>query len=122
MPFPIRVGIADDDPIIGITLRAALKKVTTVQVVAVVEDGAAAVQLAQSGAIDLLVLDMEMPAMTGPQALARIRAASPSVRVVILSSLPASMKAAEMEAAGACAYLEKPCNVPRLVQIIEAVW
>lgn len=119
MAFPIRVGIADDDPVVRATLHHALGKSTDVQVVGVVEDGAAAVLLAQTGEVDVLVLDLDMPKMSGREALRWIRALAPSVRVLIHSSAPASAAAPEMLDAGATAYLQKPCERDRLLQAVR---
>ena len=119
MPEVIRVGIADDDEVIRHVLKHGLGKSDDIHVVAAVEDGKAAVALAQTGQIDVLVLDVKMPVMNGSEALRLIRVLAPDVRVLMHSSEPASMCAAEMLHAGAAAYLQKPCDLRRMIAFIR---
>ena len=60
-PTCIRVGIADDDEFVRILLTGALGKSAQVRVVAAIENGEEAVELASSGQIDVLLLDVESP-------------------------------------------------------------
>jgi DNA-binding NarL/FixJ family response regulator len=119
MQAPIRVGIADDDPFMRVFLSRSLGRSPELRVVASADDGVEAVELACGGGIDVLVLDLEMPRMSGAEALRKIRALAPHVQVVVYSSLPASGHAAEMIRAGATAYLEKPSSPERMVQAIR---
>jgi len=84
-----------------------------------VDDGEPAVALAQSGAIDVLLLDLEMPTMNGVEALHRIRLLAPTVNVIVHSSRPAENNAAAMREAGAAAYLQKPCSFELMLQAIR---
>lgn len=119
MPHRIRVGITDDDDAVRLTLNRALSRAADVELVAAVGDGEPAVSLAQSGSIDVLILDLEMPNVSGLEALARIRQVAPAVAVIIHSSRPASKAAAAMLEAGASAYVEKPCSFELLVQAVR---
>jgi DNA-binding NarL/FixJ family response regulator len=115
----LRVAIADDDEIVRMTLSHLLGRSAGIRLVAAVDDGAAAVTLAQTGDVDVLILDLEMPGMHGWDALRMIRAVAPSVKVVIHSSRPASQYENQMLREGASAYLEKPCNLPGLLIAIR---
>jgi DNA-binding NarL/FixJ family response regulator len=115
----IQVGIADDDEFIREMLRRLVGRAQDMQVVATVEDGAEAVALADTGAIQVLILDLEMPKMGGLEALRRIRTVAPGVRVIIHSSHSADKAAAAMLDAGASAYLQKPCSFDLLVQSVR---
>lgn len=119
MERSIRVGVADDDELLRIIISRFLGSVSDLIVVAVVGDGEAAVQLAASGAIDVLILDVEMPGMDGRDALRNIRRLTPDVRVVMYSSLPASKHAATFLQAGAAAYLQKACDLYEIVEVIR---
>jgi DNA-binding NarL/FixJ family response regulator len=119
MSARIKVGIADDDEMVCLTLRRLLGRSADIQVVATVDDGGAAVFLAQTGAIDVLIMDWEMPTMNGPEALEQIRLLAPAVKVIIHSNRPASKHAEAMLEAGASAYLEKPCTFELLVQAVR---
>lgn len=97
---PIRVGIADDDEVVRQVLIRVFDKAADLCVVAAVENGKQAVQLAASGQIDVLVLDVEMPVMTGAQALPIIRCVAPDVSVVMHSSRCSQEMSGEYLAAG----------------------
>jgi two-component system, NarL family, invasion response regulator UvrY len=116
----IRVGIADDDEVIRLTLARVLATVPELKVVASVDRAAPAVALAQSGGVDVLVLDLEMPGMGGFEALRLIRALAPNVRVIMHSSRRASEVEAQMLEGGATAYLQKPCDVQQMANAIRA--
>lgn len=117
----IRVGIADDDEIIRATLGLFLSRAQDVELVAAVNDGAEAVALAGSGAIQVLILDLDMPNVSGLEALTKIRTIAPEVRVIIHSGHPPDKAAAAMLDAGASAYLQKPCSFELLVQAVRKV-
>ena len=115
----LRVGIADDDETIRFALTRLLRAASDIDVIAAVSDGRAAVGIAQTGRIDVLVLDLEMPVMDGREALRLVRVLAPSVRVIMHSSRPASTHAAALLKAGAWAYLQKPCDARRLLDAIR---
>src|SRR4051794_22691444 len=119
MQGPIRVGIADDDSFIRTALTRLINTEADLRVVRAVEDGAPAVALAQSGAIDILILDLEMPTMNGVEALQHIRQLAPAVNVIVHSSRPAEDIAAAIRDAGAAAYLQKPCCFELMLQAIR---
>src|SRR3954470_3599578 len=99
MQGPIRVGIADDDSFIRTSLIRLINTEADCRVVGAVDDGEPAVALAQSGAIDVLLLDLEMPRMNGVEARHRIRLLAPTVNVIVHSSRPAENIAAAMREA-----------------------
>jgi DNA-binding NarL/FixJ family response regulator len=117
----IRVGIADDDPMIRQTLMLVLSSSPGIQVIAAVEDGEAAVKLACTEDLHVLILDIEMPKMNGVDALVEIRRLAPKVRVLIHSSRPSSTTAPSLIEAGASGYLQKPFALGRLVQAVTEV-
>lgn len=91
------------------------------RVVAAVENGEEAVHLASSGQIDVLLLDVEMPRMTGAEALPIIKHVAPGVRVVMHSSRCSPEEAARLLDAGASACLAKPCDLSRILDTVRAV-
>ena len=84
-PLVTRVLLADDHPIVLHGLRDLLDREPDFQVVCEAKDGAEAVRMAVSGDVDLAVLDVSMPRMTGLQAAQEITARRPEVRVLMLS-------------------------------------
>ena len=85
VPFPARLLIADDHAIVRRGLRSVLDTEPDLKVVAEAADGAEAVKIALEEQIDLAILDVAMPRLTGLQAAQEIRANRPDTRVLILS-------------------------------------
>src|SRR4051812_43866002 len=119
MQGPIRVGIADDNRFIRTSLTRLINTEVDFRVVGAVGDGEPAVALAQSGDIDILLLDLDMPEMSGVEALQRVRQMAPAVNVIVHSSRPAEDIAPAMREAGAAAYLQKPCSFELMLQVIR---
>ena len=84
-PLKIRVLLADDHAMVRSGLRMVLDAQPDFEVVAEAGDGAEAVQRALSDDVDLAILDVTMPRMTGLQAVAELGRRRPELRVLILS-------------------------------------
>ncbi len=82
----IRVVLADDHPITRQGLRTALEAAADITVLGEAADGEEALRLARTLTPDVLLLDVEMPRMTGVEVAERLRAAASPVRVLILSA------------------------------------
>jgi DNA-binding NarL/FixJ family response regulator len=81
----VRVLLADDHALVRDGLRLILEREPDLEVVAEAGDGAEAVQLALRTPVDLAILDVSMPRLTGLQAARQLREHRPEMRVVILS-------------------------------------
>ncbi len=81
----IRLLLADDDLNVrkGLRMRFAIE--SDVEVVAEASDGASAVQGTLGCAVDVVIMDLQMPHMDGIQATAEIRRICPQTAVVMLS-------------------------------------
>ncbi|MEM1053911.1 MAG: response regulator transcription factor [Bacteroidota bacterium] len=82
----IRVLIADDHPAFRSGLASFLAGEADVEVVGEAGDGIEALRLAGALAPDVLVLDLEMPGLSGIEVAERVRERSPEVCVLILSA------------------------------------
>jgi DNA-binding NarL/FixJ family response regulator len=80
-----RILIADDHTLVRAGLRRILDEEVDLTVVAEAADGAEAVACAQQHDIDIAILDISMPKLTGLQAARRILEYKPDVRVLMLS-------------------------------------
>jgi DNA-binding NarL/FixJ family response regulator len=83
--MPIRILIADDHTLVRAGLRRILDDEVDIEVVAEASDGAEAVAAAQQHEVDVAILDISMPKLTGLQAARRILDYKPDVRVLMLS-------------------------------------
>ena len=85
MSEPARLLIADDHTLVREGLRLILASEPAFEVVADVDDGLAAVRYAVEHPVDLAILDITMPGLTGLQAARQILDAGVGTRVLILT-------------------------------------
>jgi DNA-binding NarL/FixJ family response regulator len=117
---PIRILLADDHALVRHGLRLTLDAEADLEVVAEVSDGAEAVQSALQVPIDLAVLDVTMPRLTGIQAARQITEQRPDVRVLILSMHDNEQFFFEALRAGASGYVLKSAAQEDLVAACRA--
>src|SRR5947209_16457818 len=84
-PLKTRVLLADDHAVVRSGLRAVLDGEGDIEVVAEAADGVEAVEKTLAHDIDLAILDVSMPRLTGLQATAEMRRRGLDLRVLILS-------------------------------------
>ena len=84
-PLRTRVMLADDHELVRSGLRLVLDAQPDIKVVSEASDGAEAVQKGLADEIDLAVIDVSMPRLTGLQAAAELRRRRPGLRVLLLS-------------------------------------
>ncbi|MEU6661940.1 response regulator transcription factor [Streptomyces sp. NPDC046821] len=104
---PIRILLADDHALVRRGVRLILDGEPDLQVVAEAGDGAEAIELARTHTVDLAVLDVSMPRMTGLQAAREISARHPGVRILMLSMYDNEQYFFQALKAGACGYVLK---------------
>ena len=102
-----RILLADDHALVRRGLRLVLETEPDLEVVAEAGDGVEAVQTALADEIDLAVLDVSMPRMTGLQAAAEIARRKPGVRILMLSMHDSEQYLFEALKAGASGYVLK---------------
>jgi DNA-binding NarL/FixJ family response regulator len=119
-PLVTRVLLADDHPIVLRGLRDLLDAEADFRVVAEAPDGAEAVRLVVAGGIDLAILDVSMPRMTGLQAAREIASRSPGVRVLMLSMHDSEQFFYEALRAGASGFVLKTAADRDLVEACRA--
>ena len=117
----IRVGIAEDHPITRAALRHWLEEQEGIRVVAEASCGLEAIELVRREAVDVLLLDLEMPGQSGIDALPMIRAKAPHVAVLVLSGYPEQQYAVPLIRNGASGYLSKGCEPGEIVLAVRRV-
>jgi DNA-binding NarL/FixJ family response regulator len=116
-----RVLIADDHSMVRQGLRRIVDAEPDLRVVAEASDGAQAVQAARAQALELAILDVSMPVLTGLQAAGRIVAADSQIRVLMLSMHENEQYLFEALRAGASGYVLKTAADRDLVEACRAV-
>lgn len=107
MTATTRILLADDHALVRRGLRLILDGEPDLQVVAEAGDGAEAVDLATREAVDLAIIDIAMPRMTGLQAARELSRRAPAVRVLMLSMYDNEQYLFEALKVGACGYVLK---------------
>jgi DNA-binding NarL/FixJ family response regulator len=120
VPLKTRVLLADDHTVVRDGLRTVLDSVPDLQVVAEAADGAEAVELALSEDVELAVLDVSMPRMTGLQAAHELARRRPELRVLILSMHDNEQYFFEALKAGASGYVLKTAANRDLIEACRA--
>jgi len=115
-----RILIADDHGLVRRGLRLILDAQPDLEVVAEAGDGAEAVKLALTAEIDLAILDISMPRMTGLQATRELRQRRPDLRVLVLSMHESEHYLYEALRAGASGYVVKKVADRDLVEACRA--
>jgi DNA-binding NarL/FixJ family response regulator len=117
----IRVVIVDDHPIVRAGLVGLVESADDLEVVGTGATGLDAVELAASLAPDVVLMDLRMPGLDGDEATARILAAVPATRVVILTTYETDDAILSAIGAGASGYLLKAAPEAELLAGIRAV-
>jgi DNA-binding NarL/FixJ family response regulator len=115
-----RVLLADDHAVVRQGLRRILDAEPDLEVVAEAGDGAEAIRKAMSQEIDLAVLDVSMPRLTGIQAAAELAKRRPELRVLMLSMHDNEQYFFEAIKAGASGYVLKSVADRDLVEACRA--
>jgi DNA-binding NarL/FixJ family response regulator len=115
-----RILLADDHAVVRRGLRFVLDAQPDLEVVAEAGDGAQAVELARSTDLDLAVLDVAMPRMTGLQAASALTREHSALRVLMLSMYDSEQYLYEALRAGASGYVLKSAADRDLVEACRA--
>ncbi len=109
--------VVDDDADLRMTVTSALAEGQ--YQVDQAQDGEEAVNRVKAGQYDLVLMDVNMPKMSGIDALKEIKEHDPSIMVIILTAFSNIRDAIESTRLGAFNYLEKPVRSDNLVYMID---
>lgn len=115
--MPLKTLIVDDEPIAREVLREELELIDGVEVIGEAEDGPKALDQIARHRPDLVLLDLQMPAMSGLEVVRGIRQGSHMPVIVIVTAYDSY--AVEAFEAGAVDYLLKPVAQDRLRQAVD---
>jgi DNA-binding NarL/FixJ family response regulator len=117
----IRVLVADDHPIVRSGVVALLGSAPDIEVVGEASDGGQAVDLALALRPDLVLMDLRMPVLNGDEATARILAAAPEIRILVLTTYETDDTILTAIEAGASGYLMKAAPQEEILTGVRAV-
>ena len=114
----IRIVIADDHTMLREGLSQALDSLPDIEVTATAADGRELIEILDDTTPDVILVDIEMPRLSGIGALRRLEGAVPAIVVTMHAEEDQRRKAT---AAGAAGFLSKSAPLPDLAAAIRAV-
>ena len=121
MATTIRVLIADDHPVWRKGIRTLFEAEPDIEVVAEASDGEEALRRIRAGGLDVAVLDMEMPRLSGVEVARTVRDEALAVRILALSSYDDAAYVSGLLQNGASGYLTKDKPPALIVEAVRAV-
>lgn len=118
---PVRVLIADDHTLFRAGLAGMLARDARLEVVGLAKDGSDAVDQTLARHPDVVLMDLQMPNVTGVEAVKRIARDAPLVKVLVLSAYGDRSMVADALASGAKAFVDKDVTPEAMVTHILAV-
>lgn len=117
----IRVGLVDDQQMVRVGLKMILESEDDIEVCCEAANGADAVALATEHCPDVILMDVRMPGMDGLAATREVLKATPSSRVVILTTFDDDEYLYGALRAGASGFLLKSADGDTLVNAVRVV-
>ena len=118
--IPLRLLIVDDHPIVRDGLRGVFDGEAGFEVVGEAADGAQALVCAGQCRPDVILMDLRMPTMGGVEAIGRLRADQPDIRVLVLTTYDTESDVLPAIEAGATGYLLKDAPREDLIRAVRA--
>jgi DNA-binding NarL/FixJ family response regulator len=117
----IRILTVDDHPLLRAGIGALVSSQADMRVVAECSNGRDAIQQFRKHRPDVTLMDLQMPEMSGTDAIIAIRAEFPDARIIALSTYAGDVQALRALQAGARGYLLKDAVQEELLNTIRAV-
>ena len=118
---PIRVLVIDDHTLIRAGITALLERMEQVAVVGEAGDGTEAMRLIEELSPNVILLDLQMPGLSGFEVLEQTAARFPEIKIIVLSVHDAEEYAQRALRAGAAGYLPKSAASTELERAIDQV-
>jgi two-component system NarL family response regulator len=117
----IRVFVVEDHGVVRQGLISVLSSAPQIEVAGFAKNGQEAVDLYTSLVPDVTLIDLQMPVMSGVEAIQQIRRTAPAARFIVLTTFDGDEDIYRAMQAGAKAYLLKGVELDELVEAIRAV-
>ncbi|MEM6972971.1 MAG: response regulator transcription factor [Pseudomonadota bacterium] len=120
---PKRVLVVDDHPLFCDALSMTLGQVLPgARIVTASRLADALALIGDDGAPDAIMLDLNLPDVEGFDGLARLRAAAPGARILVVSSMAENGIIASALDCGADGFLPKDAPRPQVIQALDRLW
>ena len=118
---PIRILVVDDHPLLREGIVAMLQGQSDMALVAEASNGLEALEQFHAHRPDVTLMDLQMPLMSGTDAIVAIRKEYPEARIVVLTAYDGDVQAARALKVGASGYLLKGTFQNELIETIRSV-
>lgn len=118
---PIRVLIVDDHPVVRAGLASLLRRQAGLKLAGAAHSGEEAMELLNRSPVDVMLLDLRMPSLSGVQLLNQLRTLGDCPKAIILSSYEYEEEIYQAVKAGARGYLSKNASREEIVDAVENV-
>ncbi|ABA88646.1 helix-turn-helix transcriptional response regulator, LuxR family [Syntrophotalea carbinolica DSM 2380] len=115
----ITVFIADDHPILRIGLSMYLESKQNIKIIGEADNGFDAVNAINQNPPDVVLMDVDMPGLSGIEAIRVLRKTLPDMRIIVLSTYTKKEYIQEAMMEGANGYVAKNTKIDELIKIIE---
>ena len=122
MSYQIRVMLVDDHPLVTEGIRACLETWESIQIIGTAVNGRQAIDTARQLRPDVILMDINLPDMTGLMATRQIKKDLPDSRVMILSMHDNHEYVVSALEEGASGYILKDVSTAEIATAIEAVY
>jgi len=118
---PIRILVVDDHPLLREGIVAMLRGQSDIALVAEAGNGLEALEQFHAHRPDVTLMDLQMPLMSGTDAIVAIRKEYPDARIVVLTAYDGDVQAARALKVGASGYLLKGMLQNEMIDTIRSV-
>lgn len=117
----IRIAIVDDQELIRESLKIIINSDSDFEVASVAESGIELLEFLEKDAVDVVLMDVRMPEMTGVECTRIVKKKYPQTKVIILTTFDDDEYIFDALKYGASGYLLKECSLEELSQAIHNV-
>jgi DNA-binding NarL/FixJ family response regulator len=121
VPDTIKVMVVDDHPLLREGIAAVLEGEEKISLVAEAANGREAIERFRTFRPDVTLMDLQLPDISGIEAIKSIRLEFPSARFIVLTTYPGDVQVLRALKAGATGYMLKTTLRTELVGAIQAV-
>jgi two-component system, NarL family, response regulator len=119
--IPLKILLVEDDELFRLGLQFRLQQEPDIEITAQAADGETAVELANRHALDLVLLDVGLPRMSGLEACRQIKAQQPQLPILALTSHSEQSLITRLIAAGVRGYCLKGIAAEMLILAVRSV-
>lgn len=119
--FSLNILLVDDHQMITDGLTQILKSEKTIGQIQTAKNGHEAIDIARTEAIDIVVMDINMPKLSGAEATKIIKAEHPAIKIIVVSMLGEAPVVNKLLKSGADAFIHKDAGKAELIKAIDKV-